>query len=205
MTNDEIDWKQIQKDYVLGITDDNGIKKFPSYDDLATKYKVSSGTLRNVGGPEKWSQQRKNRKLKVTRKAIQKKSHKAEIIAAGIDPKDVEEASNYDAELIVASDETYEKRGEKLGLLCELTIDNLTASIKKGGYVKAYELKMIGEALKSSFEVVKLAQGELAPGNGDVVNGNKYEFTQNLIGSNEHIDHEMGILNAVNEKQTEGE
>lgn len=204
MTYNEIPWKQIQKDYVLGVTDKNSIKQYPSYDELAETYDVSSGSLRNVGGPEKWGQQRKNRKIKVTRKALSKKSHKqsekAAMLEQGIDPKEEEEANEYDAELIVASDEKFEVTGEKLRRLCELKIDALTESITQGGYVKEYALKMLGDALKSSVDVVKLAQGE--PTENIAINTKaKYEVSMGLIGSDDHIASEMGILNAVSQKQ----
>ena len=53
MTNEILLWDKIKKGYVLGIIDDNGLKKFPTYKKLAEKYNTTEGTIKNVGGPEK--------------------------------------------------------------------------------------------------------------------------------------------------------
>ena len=108
MTTKEIDWEPITKDYVLGITDNDGLKRFPTHKQLSEKYEVPLGTIKNKSSDEEWSLQKKSHKLKVTRKAIEKKSH----APTGMDPEEEEEAAEYDAEAIIQSKERLEKTGE---------------------------------------------------------------------------------------------
>lgn len=157
MTKEQINWKPIKKDYILGVIDNNGLKHFPTSNELAKNYPPSEGTIRNKASEEKWMEQRKSHKFKVTKKAIEKKCH----VPSGMDPKEEEEAVEHDAEAIVKSDEDCEATGEKLRQLVELSIDNDLTHVKAGGYVKAYNLKMYGDALSSAQGVIKAAQGEI--------------------------------------------
>lgn len=152
MTSTKTDWDPIRKDYVLGIIDDNGLKTFPTHTQLSETYNVALGTIKNKASKEKWSQQKKSHKLKVTKKVIEKKSHNP-----NVDPEEEEEASEYDAETIVQSDADFEETGEKLRQAVKL---DLEAYIQKG-VSNPYHLKMLGDALGSAQSVVKTAQGEI--------------------------------------------
>lgn len=155
MTKQKIPWDNIRKDYVLGITDKNGLKTFPTYEILSENYNVALGTIKNRGSKEKWTQQRKSHKVKVTKKVIEKKSHSPEIV--DIDEVEADEAAEYDAENIVISDANFEETGEKLRQAVQADLETYL----NFGVSNPYHLKMLGDALSSAQSVVKAAQGEI--------------------------------------------
>ena len=121
----------------------------------------------------------------------------------GMDPDELDAAAEIDAEAIIQEDEEFEKTGSGLRDLVQEQIDLLKG---KPAMVNPYHLKMLGDALSSAQGVVKAAQEEIL-GRGELeVNGmvkteQRYKHTIALIGSDEFLNHEVGLLNAVEKKQ----
>lgn len=153
MTKTPVPWDKINKDYVQGIPDKHGTKTFPTFDELSEIYPAKPGTIRNKASKEKWSQQRKNYKWKVTKKANEKKCNQQVLD----DPGDDDEAAEFDAENIVKSDKSFEETGEDLRIAVQ---NNLKIYIANN-LNSPYHLKMLGDALSSAQSVVKTAQGEI--------------------------------------------
>lgn len=112
----------MKKDYVYGLIDDNGLKRFPTYNDLSEKYNVSEGTIKNKGSKEKWSAKRKSHKIKVTKKVLEKKSNEP-VIPSEVEDPEAEEAAEHDAESIIIADDNFEATGEKLRKIIDKNLD----------------------------------------------------------------------------------
>lgn len=201
MTSTETVWENARKEYVQGITQDDQTKHFPTYNEVAKKYDLALGTVKNKGSTEKWPEQRKRYKFKVTKKAQEKKGHDL----PGMDPDELDAAAEIDAEAIIQEDEEFEKTGSGLRDLVQEQIDLLKG---KPAMVNPYHLKMLGDALSSAQGVVKAAQEEILERgelevNGMVKTEQRYKHTIALIGSNEFLNHEVGLLNAVEKKQSQ--
>jgi len=211
MTNETLPWNKIKKDYVQGIADEEGLKKFPTYKKLAEKYNTTEGTIKNVGGPEKWSAKRKSYKVNVTKKALEKKSQ-GKVTSKNIDNNEVEEAAEFDAESIVQSDELFNGTGEKLREAVDTEIDRIVEgkiylySTKNGPVYgvprnAAYLLMNLGKALESAQKVTKTAFGE--PSNIEETRGTvKHEMSDFSNDERERIKElARGLTKPDNPKQ----
>ena len=158
MTTEKIDWERICADYVQGITHEGQTKEFPTYKDLSERYKISEGTIKNKASEEKWTDQKKRYKYKVTKKVQEKKSHDDSHKLQGMDPAEIDEAAELDAEQIIKSKSRFEGTGEDLREAVQKQVNIALQSPEK---VNPYHLKMLGDALKSASDVVADAQEEL--------------------------------------------
>lgn len=134
--------EQIKTDLIYGIIQEDGTKKYLNLKQSAEYYHVDYVELRRVAGKWKWKQRRDSQRTKVDQKVAEKKSE-------------------YDAECIVQSDEKFQDTGEKLRQSIDMKIGLILSDLENGGYVKPYDLKMLGDALSSAQAVVKNAQGEI--------------------------------------------
>ena len=138
---------KIKDDLIYGYTDEDGQKTYPTVKEAAEWYNVSYDSLRRKAGKWKWKQKRKDHINKVAQRVAEKKKS--------------EEICETEAEDIIKSDHRFQNAGEKLRRVINQKLDMMQTDLDGGNYVKAYDLKMIGDALKSAQEVVKIAQGEI--------------------------------------------
>lgn len=190
----KINWEPIHDNYVQGITQKDKTKQFPTHNQLSQKYNVPLGTIKNKASEEKWTEQRKRYKLKVKQKLLEKKGHKSVLD----DPVEEDEAAEIDAETIIQSDAKFEKTGEALR---ELVDKKINLELQEPGMVNPYHLKMMGDALKSAQDVVKVSQGEML-GNANLTIENRFEVTKRILGTNEFVGYEVGLLHAISKKQS---
>lgn len=141
----QYDWEKIKKEYVYGIETEDGKKIYPTFQDLCDKYGFALSTIgsRAKNKHENWRKERKKVSEKIEKKVMEKKTE-----LEAID--------------IVESDQKFESTGEALRKLIERKIKINHTLLDKGERVRDYDLKNLGDALKSAQDVVKTAQGEAA-------------------------------------------
>lgn len=162
---EEINWNQIRKEYIQGITQKDQTKKFPTYKELAKQYPVALGTIKNKASEENWGEQKKRYKYRVTKKVQEKKGHDLD----GMDPAEVDEAAELDAEQIIQSKSRFEGTGEDLRKAVQKQVDSANTHPER---TNPYHLKMLGDALKSALDVVANAQDEIIERNKTEIEGN---------------------------------
>lgn len=137
------DWEKAEDDYVYGYVDENGIRIQPTQKQVAKKHKIPIGTVGPYASKHKWEEKRKDKASQIQVKIDEKKS-------------------NYQAENIVLSDDKFEDAGEVLRRVSKKKLMQLEGDLEDPEkYVRAYDLKMLGDALKSAQDIVKTAQGEI--------------------------------------------
>lgn len=133
------DWETIRKQYIQGKRQEDGTKHFPTLQELCNEHGCALGTIGDRAKKEDWKTRRRKFSEKIEKKVEEKKSE-------------------IEAEDIVESDENFESTGEKLRLLVDKKIDIF---LENPTDVRAYDIKNVGDALRSAQEVVKTAQGEI--------------------------------------------
>lgn len=199
MTSTETVWENARKDYVQGITQEDKTKHFPTYNEIAKTYEMALGTVKNRGSTEKWPDQRKRYKFRVTKKVQEKKGHDL----GGMDPAEVDEAAEVDAEAIVQSNNDFEKTGSDLRKAVQKQVD---IALKYPETVNPYHLKMLGDALTAAQNAVKNAQDEILERNkleleGELKAEHRYKHTLELLGTDEFREQDLGVLRAICEKE----
>jgi hypothetical protein len=144
-------WETIKRQYIQGITPEDGDKYYPSYQDLVDKHGCSKGAITSHSKKDKdgpWDKQRERYIAKVERKTEEKKSE-------------------IEAESVVESDLKFEGTGEKLRKGVELKIDECIEILENNDpddrrFVKASDFKYLGDGLRDAQETIKIAQGEIS-------------------------------------------
>lgn len=174
------DWETIRKQYIQGIRQENGDKTYPTLQELCNTHGCALGTIGDRAKKEEWKTQRRKFSERIRKKVDEKKSE-------------------IEADDIVESDAKFESTGEKLRKLVDKKINIFLDTPRD---VRAYDIKNLGDALRSAQEVVKTAQGEpLEINETNLRSEGKYEVTKKIICSPPHIDHELGVLRAASEAQ----
>lgn len=171
---------------IYGYKDDEGKKVYPTLKDAAKWYKVSYDSLKQKARKWNWKQKREDHKVKVARKVKEK--------------KESERISESEAEDIVVNDSEFNDAANKLRRAAVKELDRIIdGSVNKS---VGYHLMNIGKALESAQKVSKTAAGEpseITSVQGDI--HGRYEVTKSLICSDEHIQHEIGVLDAAGKAQ----
>lgn len=193
--------QQIDNDLVRGYRDEEGKKQYPDVKEVAEHYNVSYNTLRRKVGKLNWKQRRKDYANKVHKKVQEKKN------------RNDEEISEAEAEAIVVEDYQFNKAANLLMRAVTREIqkildgDQILKVLNDGTVIKGvkspgYQLMNLGKALESAQKVSKTAVGEPSEINETKVQSEgRYEVTRSLICSEDHIKHELEVLNAAGKSQ----
>lgn len=144
-TKEKRDWDAIEEEMIYGIVSDDGKKEYLSLKDGAEHYNIPYQTFRTHAAKGHWLDKRGSHSTRVKQKVEEKKSE-------------------YDAELIVQADEKFQDDGETLRRVTKKKLKVMEEELdnpEKAKYVRAYDLKMAGDALAQAQSVVKAAQGEI--------------------------------------------
>jgi hypothetical protein len=135
-------WETIKNQYIYGINQEDGTKHYPTQEELCKIHGCGKGTIGTRAKNENWKGEKEKISVKIEKKVAEKKTER-------------------EAEDIVASDQKFESTGEELRKLIRRKIKINNDLLDKGGSVRDYDLKNLGDALRSAQEVVKTAQGEI--------------------------------------------
>ena len=139
------DWEKIKEDFIYGCTDETGQRIDPTLKQLSTKYGCGYGTIRDHASREGWSEEKDKQRTKINRKIQEHKT-------------------NREAQDIVLSDEKFESDGETLRRITRKKMQRIEEDLdddERAKNVRAYDLKMVGDALAQAQAAVKAAQGEI--------------------------------------------
>lgn len=178
---DTLKLAEIKEEYIYGTINDEGKTLFLSYSKLADKYKVHESAIKRAAAPERWPKLRKDYRTKTELKVVEKKSEVS-------------------AENIVRSDDKFENAGELIRRVGVKKLEQIESEIDDKKFVRSIDIMNAANSVRIGQEIVKTAQGEML-GKIGVEQSGRYEVTKKLIGTNEHINHELGVLNAISKKQ----
>lgn len=177
---------KIKNDMIYGYRNEDGEKQYPTLKQAANQYQVSYDSLKQKARKWQWKQKRKDYLTKVKRKVEEKRKS--------------EKLSESEAEDIVVEDVKFNNVANKLRRAADKELDRIIdGSVNKS---VGYHLMNIGKALESAQKISKTAAGEpseITSVQGDI--HGRYEVTKSLICSDEHIQHEIGVLDAAGKAQ----
>jgi hypothetical protein len=198
--------ESIEEDMIFGYEDEDGNKQYPTLKSSAEWYEVSYDVLRQLAKSWQWRQRRKDHRKEVSQKVEEKK--KSERLC--------DEKSESESEAIVMDDFRFNKAANKLRRATSIEIDKIINgkvylySLKDGTPIygtpknAAYLLMNLGKALESAQKISKTAVGEpseIIKTESNVKSEGRYTVTERLICSQEHINHEVEVLNAASKAQ----
>jgi len=80
----KLDWVAIKADYVEGVSQGQ-TRRYPTYEDLGTKYECNAQTIRRRGGEERWTEDRATFQRRVEEDRRAQRSHELATLAADLD------------------------------------------------------------------------------------------------------------------------
>lgn len=201
----------IKKEMIRGYKDEENNTKYPSLKSSSEWYEVKYDVLRQIAKDWNWREERKKWKVKVHR-ISQEKKKKLE------NCEDEERACESEAEEIVANDMEDMRAANLLRTAAINELNNIIYKKQVIGFNKetnepiygvkaaAYQLMNIGKALESAQKISKIAAGEPVEvtevnSNSNVAVNGRYEVINKLLCSDEHINHEMELLDAIGKAQ----
>lgn len=157
------DWETIKKQYIYGIRQEDGTKRFPTLDELCKHYGCSLGTIGSRAKKGEWKNERKKISDKIEKKVAEKRTE-------------------YEAEQIIQDQEEYRRaanlaRDVAVKKLRQLNKDMDNPDPKV--FVRAYDIKMATEALATS-QSVGLTADEEVTGRTKVEVDGKQDLNVNL-------------------------
>ncbi|AIS32476.1 hypothetical protein BRM9_1664 [Methanobacterium formicicum] len=193
--------EMIKKDMVRGYRNENGEKVYPKLTEAADWYNVSYDGLKQKARKWNWKQRREDYKRKVSLKVAEKKEN--------------EEISDLEAEEIIVDNIKFNNAATLLRRAATKEIQKILdgdqilkvlddGTIIKGVKSAGYQLMNLGKALESAQKISKIAAGEpseITKNETDVRSEGKYTVTRSIICSEDHINHEIEVLNAASKAQ----
>lgn len=143
--NNNYNWETIKRQYIQGIKQENGTKKYPSYQDLSNTHGCSKGAITNHSNKDPngtWEEQRERYLNKVEQKVEEKKTE-------------------LDAENIVEDDLQCESMGRKIIRIVNKKLDQLEQQLDNDKYVSGIDILNTTTAGKNGQDIIKIAQGEI--------------------------------------------
>lgn len=192
---------KIKIEMVRGYRDDDGKKQYPSLKEAAEYHEINYDSLRQKARKWNWKQRREDYKKKVSQKVREKKEN--------------EEISDLEAEEIIVDNIKFNNAATLLRRAATKEIQKILdgdqilkvlddGTIIKGVKSAGYQLMNLGKALESAQKISKIAAGEpseITKNETDVRSEGKYTVTRSIICSEDHINHEIEVLNAASKAQ----